>query len=148
MPRRRRSSTSRSSPTPASSASSDGRAAPEQPGTDEPALTVSLELQGQRLTLLNGGPSLQLTEAFSLAIDGEGQAEVDRYWDALLEGGGHEHACGWLKDRFGLSWQVVPGELLRMMADPDQNKAGAVVDAMMQMVKIDVAALQAAYDSA
>jgi predicted 3-demethylubiquinone-9 3-methyltransferase (glyoxalase superfamily) len=118
----------------------------EQPGTDGPALLVSLELQGQQLTLLNGGPSQRLSEAFSLVVNVEGQEEVDRYWDALLDGG-QEHACGWLKDRFGLSWQIVPGELLRLMGDPDPARSGAVVDAMMQMVKIDVAALQAAYDA-
>src|SRR6185437_5154100 len=94
------------------------------------ALVVELELLGQRLTFLNGGPHQKLTEAFSLVVHCEGQAEVDHYWEALLADGGQEHACGWLKDRFGLSWQVVPGELLRLMADPDPAKAGAVVGAM------------------
>jgi predicted 3-demethylubiquinone-9 3-methyltransferase (glyoxalase superfamily) len=123
------------------------RRPPEQPGADGPALVVSLELQGQQLSFLNGGPSQRLTEAFSLVANVEGQDEVDRYWDALLEGGGQEHACGWLKDRFGLSWQIVPGALLRLMADPDPARSAAVMDAMLQMVRIDVAALQAAYDS-
>jgi predicted 3-demethylubiquinone-9 3-methyltransferase (glyoxalase superfamily) len=117
------------------------------PGPAGSALVVGLELQGQQLSFLNGGPSQQLSEAFSLVVNCEGQDEVDRYWDALLADGGSPHACGWLKDRFGLSWQIVPGELLRLMADPDPAKAGAVVAAMLQMVKIDVAALQAAYDS-
>jgi predicted 3-demethylubiquinone-9 3-methyltransferase (glyoxalase superfamily) len=123
------------------------RRPPEAPGDEGPALVVSLELQGQQLSLLNGGPHQRLSEAFSLVVNCEGQDEVDRYWDALLHGGGKEHACGWLKDRFGLSWQVVPGELLRLMGDPDPAKAGAVMDAMLQMVKIDVAGLQAAYDA-
>ncbi len=118
------------------------------PGVPGAALVVGIELQGQQLSFLNGGPSQQLSEAFSLVVNCEGQQEVDHYWDGLLAGGGAPHACGWLKDRFGLSWQVVPGELLRLMADPDPAKAGAVVGAMLQMVKIDVAELQAAYDAA
>jgi predicted 3-demethylubiquinone-9 3-methyltransferase (glyoxalase superfamily) len=123
------------------------RRLPEAPGAEGPALVVSLELQGQELSFLNGGPEQRLSEAFSLVVNCEGQVEVDRYWDALLDGGGQEHVCGWLKDRFGLSWQVVPGELFRLMGDPDPAKAAAVMDAMLQMVKLDVAGLQAAYDA-
>jgi len=104
-----------------------------------------LRLAGQELVLLNGGPVYQLTPAFSLFVSVEGQDEVDRYWDALIDGG-EPSRCGWLVDRFGVSWQIVPTALGRLMGDPDRERAGRVTQAMLGMVKLDVAALQAAYD--
>jgi predicted 3-demethylubiquinone-9 3-methyltransferase (glyoxalase superfamily) len=114
------------------------------PGPTGGVLTVEFELDGQKVIALNGGPHFKFTEAFSFTIDCETQAEVDRYWDALLEGGGQPSQCGWLKDRFGLSWQVVPTALPKLLTDPDRAKANRVMAAMMKMAKIDIAALEAA----
>ncbi len=111
-------------------------------------LVVTFVIEGQEIVALNGGPAHPQTEAFSLAVEVETQAEVDRIWSRLLEGGGKESVCGWLKDRFGVSWQVVPSLMPRLMADPDPRKAAAVSAAMMRMVKLDSAKLQAAYDAA
>jgi predicted 3-demethylubiquinone-9 3-methyltransferase (glyoxalase superfamily) len=108
---------------------------------------ASIRLQGLTLTLMNGGPSHQLTEAFSLSVSVETQEEVDRYSDQLLEGGGEQGPCGWLVDAFGLSWQVVPTALGRLMGDPDRERAGRVQEAMMQMKRLDIQALQDAYDA-
>jgi predicted 3-demethylubiquinone-9 3-methyltransferase (glyoxalase superfamily) len=107
-------------------------------------ITVTFELDGKPYMGLNGGPDFKFSEAVSFIIDCDGQAEVDRYWDALLAGGGQESQCGWLKDRFGLSWQVTPRQLGELTSGPDKQKAAKVFAAMMQMVKIDVAALRAA----
>jgi predicted 3-demethylubiquinone-9 3-methyltransferase (glyoxalase superfamily) len=107
-------------------------------------MTVAFELDGVPFTGLNGGLMFKFNEAVSFVIDCEDQAEVDRYWDALLADGGSPSQCGWLKDRFGLSWQVVPKALGRLMSDPDKAKAGRVAAAMMKMIKLDVAALEAA----
>ncbi len=109
-------------------------------------MTVTFELAGQRVMGLNGGPHYQLNEAFSLLVSCDTQAEVDHYWDALLAGGGTPSQCGWLKDRFGLSWQVIPKLLNELLGDPDQERARRVMQAMLAMVKIDSADLQAAYD--
>lgn len=109
-------------------------------------MTVTFELAGQRVMGLNGGPHYQLTEAFSFFVNCDTQAEVDHYWDALLAGGGEPSQCGWLTDRFGLSWQVLPKLLNELLSDPDQERAGRVMQAMLGMVKIDSAGLQAAYD--
>ncbi|TSD46134.1 VOC family protein [Rhodococcus sp. KBS0724] len=106
-------------------------------------MTVVFELDGQRFTGLNGGPMFTFSEAVSFEIPCADQAEVDHYWSALTEGG-EESQCGWLKDKFGLSWQVVPSRLLELMHDPDRAKAQRVMDAMMQMKKIDVAELERA----
>lgn len=114
------------------------------PGPTGGVLTVEFELDGTKVIALNGGPHFKFTEAFSFTIDCESQAEVDRYWDALLEGGGEASQCGWLKDRFGLSWQVVPTALPKLLTDPDRAKADRVMAAMMKMAKIDIAALEAA----
>jgi predicted 3-demethylubiquinone-9 3-methyltransferase (glyoxalase superfamily) len=111
-------------------------------------LTATIELAGQRLMLLNGGPEYPKTEAFSLYLDCDDAAEVDYFWDALQAGGGSPSQCGWLKDRFGLSWQVVPRQLNEYLADPDRAKAGRVMQAMLQMTKIEVAELDAAYAGA
>ncbi len=109
---------------------------------------ASIRLQGLTLTLMNGGPSHQLTEAFSLSVSVETQEEVDRYSEQLIEGGGEQGPCGWLVDAFGLSWQIVPTALMRLMGDPDREKAGRVQEAMLQMKRLDIQALQDAYDAA
>lgn len=107
-------------------------------------MAVSFELAGQRVTALNGGPHFQLTEAFSFLVSCDSQSEVDHYWDALLTDGGTPSQCGWLKDRFGLSWQVIPTRLIELLGDPDPERAGRVMQAMLQMGKIEVATLEAA----
>jgi predicted 3-demethylubiquinone-9 3-methyltransferase (glyoxalase superfamily) len=109
-------------------------------------LTVEFELDGKPFTALNGGPMFPLTEAVSFQIECKDQAEVDRYWEALVEGGGAYAQCGWLKDRFGLSWQVVPEGFVRMMESGDQAGLQRAMDAMMGMVKLDMAELQRAFD--
>lgn len=107
-------------------------------------MTVSFELDGQKFTALNGGPQFKFTEAISLYVDCETQQEVDTLWEKLLEGG-EEQQCGWLKDKYGLSWQIIPRTLIELMNDPDAEKAQRVMQAMLQMRKIDTAALQLAY---
>ncbi|WP_129668330.1 VOC family protein [Phytoactinopolyspora endophytica] len=108
-------------------------------------LTATIELAGQEFMVLNGGPHDKFNDAVSFYINCETQQEVDRYWDALLADGGSPTQCGWLKDRFGVSWQVVPDALSRYLNDPDPEKAQRVMDAMLKMVKIDIAELDAAY---
>ena len=105
---------------------------------------VDFTLLGQRLQAMSAGPLDPFNHAVSFVVNCETQAELDRYWNALLQGGSAEQ-CGWLKDRFGLSWQIVPTTLGEMMADPDRAKAKRACDAMLKMVKLDMAALQAAY---
>ncbi|MET0271421.1 MAG: VOC family protein [Phenylobacterium sp.] len=107
-------------------------------------LTVEFELDGTPFTGLNGGPEFPQTEAVSFRIDVDDQPTLDRYWDGLLAGGGVESQCGWLKDRFGVSWQVVPVQLVPLITGPDRAAAGRVSDALMQMGKIDIAKLEAA----
>lgn len=116
-------------------------------GTAGPPLVTSFHLNGQHYAALNGGPHYTLTPACSISVTVDTQAEVDRLWTALLSGGGKESQCGWLTDRFGLSWQIVPRQLLTLMAQPDRAAAGRVMAAMMQMVKLDIATLQAASDA-
>lgn len=108
------------------------------------AMVVEVELDGLRLAFLNGGPAHQLTEAFSLVVHPEDQAELDRVWDALLLGGGTPLQCGWLTDRFGVSWQVVPTAVTRLLADPDPARAARVGTALLTMTKLDIAELEAA----
>ena len=108
-------------------------------------MLATFSLNGQEVMALNGGPHFELSPAFSFFVSCEDQAEVDKYWDALLEGG-EPSQCGWLVDRFGLSWQIVPTALGRLLSDPDQERAGRVMQAMLGMIKLDVAGLQAAYD--
>ncbi len=120
---------------------------PGGPGPEAQLLVASIELEGQEITLMNGGPGHPLTDAISLTINCVSQEEVDHYWNKLLEGGGKEIACGWLKDRFGLYWQVTPILLTRWLSDPDKAKAGRVMQAMMKMIKLDIPALQAAADA-
>jgi predicted 3-demethylubiquinone-9 3-methyltransferase (glyoxalase superfamily) len=117
------------------------------PGPDGKPLVVEFQLAGQRLVALNGGPHYRLTEAFSLSIDCPSQAEVDELWEKLSAGGGSTNRCGWLKDRFGLSWQVVPTILPELLHNPDREIAGRVMQAMLKMTKLDIAALQAAANS-
>jgi len=114
------------------------------PGPKGSVMTVVFELEGQEFIALNGGPHFQFTEAISLLVSCETQEEVDELW-ARLGAGGEEGPCGWLKDRFGLSWQVVPKALPRLMKDPDPEKSRRVTEAMMQMKKIDIQALERAH---
>jgi predicted 3-demethylubiquinone-9 3-methyltransferase (glyoxalase superfamily) len=108
-------------------------------------MTVAFELDGQAFTALNGGPVFRFTEAISLQIDCQSQKEVDYYWDKLSQGGDDKaQQCGWLKDRYGLSWQVVPRALIELMSDPDPAKSGRVMEAMLRMKKIDIAGLERA----
>lgn len=120
------------------------RYGPGGPGPAGSVMTCDFELDGQRITALNGGPVFKLTEAISFVVDCQDQAEVDHLWDRLTSGGGEPSQCGWLKDRFGLSWQIVPTVLMELLSDPDAAKAQRAVAAMMQMTKIDIAKLQAA----
>ncbi len=107
-------------------------------------MTTSFRLDGQEFTALNAGPHFRFTEAISFVIDCGDQAEVDYYWDALTADGGEPSACGWLKDKYGLSWQVVPRALIELTTEVEPEVAGRVMAAMMQMSKIDIAALQTA----
>lgn len=118
------------------------------PGTPGDVLTVDFELDGQPYTAINGGPEFRFTPAISLLITCDDQAEVDRYWDALLAGGGEEVQCGWLTDRYGLSWQVVPKGFEELMSTGDPERIDRAMRAMFAMKKLDLAALQAAADGA
>ena len=109
-------------------------------------MVVKFQLEGQEYTALNGFQDRPFTEAVSLMIHCKDQAEVDYYWDRLLAGGGEPIACGWLKDKFGFRWQVTPDELLKYIQSSDKAKAARAMQAMMQMVKIDIAAIKKAYD--
>jgi predicted 3-demethylubiquinone-9 3-methyltransferase (glyoxalase superfamily) len=114
------------------------------PGPEGAVMVVEFALAGQEFVALNGGPQFPFTEAISLVVNCETQEEVDRYWARLAEGG-QEGPCGWLKDRFGVSWQVVPIALTRMMQDADPEKARRATEAMLQMKKLDLARLERAY---
>jgi predicted 3-demethylubiquinone-9 3-methyltransferase (glyoxalase superfamily) len=107
-------------------------------------LTVDFELEGQRFTALNGGPEFHFSEAISFYVNVENQAELDNLWNKLTADGGEESQCGWLKDKYGLSWQIVPANLGQLMSNPDPAKAARVNAALMQMRKLDIAALQRA----
>jgi len=109
------------------------------------ATIVQFELEGQEFMALNGGPQFQFNEAISLYVDCETQGEVDELWEKLTADGGAPSMCGWLKDKFGLSWQIIPSALSRLMQDPDREKAKRVMEAMLGMQKIDVARLEQAY---
>ncbi|AMJ63413.1 VOC family protein [Bosea sp. PAMC 26642] len=113
------------------------------PGPKGSVLTASFELEGLQFTALNGGPHHTFTEAISLVVHCDSQDEVDYFWDRLGEGGRYDQ-CSWLKDKFGLSWQIVPDRLLTLLSDSDPDKAGRVMQAMMQMTKIDIATLEQA----
>jgi predicted 3-demethylubiquinone-9 3-methyltransferase (glyoxalase superfamily) len=116
------------------------------PGPKGSVMVVEFVLDGQTVLALNGGPQFKFNEAVSLNVECKDQAEVDRYWKALSAGGGEEGPCGWLKDKFGLSWQVNPTILTEMLDDPDPKKARRVMDAMMKMKKIEIPILKKAYD--
>ncbi len=116
--------------------------APRPAGT---VMTVEFELEGQRFVGINGGPEFKFDEAVSFAIECETQEEIDDYWDKLTDGG-EESVCGWLKDRFGLSWQVVPTGMEELFSDLDKSRAERAMQAMLKMKKIDLAALRAAAD--
>jgi len=120
-----------------------GEAGPRDAGT---VMTVEFELDGQPFVALNGGPEFTFSEAISYQVSCETQEEVDRYWAALSEGG-EEGPCGWLKDKYGLSWQIAPGGMAELLNDPDQERAARAMKAMLGMKKIDIAALQAAADA-
>jgi predicted 3-demethylubiquinone-9 3-methyltransferase (glyoxalase superfamily) len=109
-------------------------------------MVVNFQLDGQDFAALNGGPEFKFTEAVSFAVLCDGQKEVDEYWNKLLAGGGQESQCGWLKDRFGFSWQVTPTVLPKLLQDKDPEKARRVMEAMLQMRKIDVATIERAAD--
>ncbi|HUO23176.1 MAG TPA: VOC family protein [Caulobacteraceae bacterium] len=119
------------------------RTTAEGPGPEGSVLAIDFELDGQPVTALNGGPYQTLSEAFSFVVHARDQAEVDRYWEALSEGG-QTNVCGWTKDRFGLSWQVVPDGFLDLMADPDPQRAARAMRAMMQMTKLEIGKLREA----
>ncbi|MEC5198449.1 putative 3-demethylubiquinone-9 3-methyltransferase (glyoxalase superfamily) [Arthrobacter sp. PL16] len=114
------------------------------PSDSDPALTVSFELDGQPFVGLNGGPQFSFTEAVSFQISCSDQAEVDQYWSALTDGG-EESRCGWLKDRYGVSWQIIPAVLASLIGGPDAEGAQRAVAVMLGMQKLDIAALEAAY---
>ncbi len=127
---------------------SDGPLEGPMQGMEGKVLTAVFELFGQRFMALDGGPYFQPTGAVSFYVECEDQAEVDAYWDKLTEGGDTAaQQCGWLKDKYGFSWQIIPKALTELMSDPDQTKVARVTAAMMQMKKIDVAGLRAAYES-
>ena len=109
-------------------------------------MTMEFQLEGQSFTAINGGPHFKFTEAISFVVDCESQEEVDYFWNKLTADGGQESQCAWLKDKYGLSWQIVPRVLIEMIGDKDPQKAQRVMAAMLQMKKIDIATLQRAYD--
>ena len=115
------------------------------PGPKDTVMTVEFELQGQRFIALNGGPQFQFNEAVSFAVNCETQEEIDYFWEKLGDGG-QTGPCGWLKDKFGLSWQISPVALEEMLSDPDSEKADRVMRAMLEMDKMDISKLQRAYE--
>jgi predicted 3-demethylubiquinone-9 3-methyltransferase (glyoxalase superfamily) len=119
----------------------------EQRRPDGSLFIGEISLQGQRLTLMNGGPYVELNDAFSLSVSVETQAEIDAISDALIAGGGRQGACGWLVDAFGLSWQIVPTTLHRLLGDADREAAGRAQAAMMQMQRLNIRDLQDAFEA-
>jgi predicted 3-demethylubiquinone-9 3-methyltransferase (glyoxalase superfamily) len=123
------------------------RSPADNPSTPAGAvLLVDFTVADQRFTGINGGPQFPFNESVSFVIDCQDQAEVDRLWDALIAGGGFPGQCGWLKDRFGLSWQVIPREMGEMLGDPNPERAARAMEAMLRMTKIDVTAMREAFD--
>jgi predicted 3-demethylubiquinone-9 3-methyltransferase (glyoxalase superfamily) len=114
------------------------------PGPKGSVMTANFQLDGQEFVALNGGPMFKFTEAISFVVNCETQEEVDRYWEKLLAGGGTPQQCGWLKDKFGLSWQIVPSILTELVKDENSEKTQRVMKALMEMVKIDIAGLKRA----
>lgn len=109
-------------------------------------MTAEFQLEGQNFVALNGGPHFKFTEAVSFVVNCETQEEVDYFWEKLIADGGQESQCAWLKDKYGLSWQIVPRVMVEMLQDKDAQKAKQVMEAMLQMKKIDIATLKRAYD--
>jgi len=116
------------------------------PSGTETVTSVTFEVEGQRVIALNAGPAFKLDEAFSFFVECDTQEEVDEYWDKLIADGGQESQCGWLKDKFGLSWQIIPKLLGELLQDEDKDRANRVMEAMLQMKKIESDALRAAYE--
>jgi predicted 3-demethylubiquinone-9 3-methyltransferase (glyoxalase superfamily) len=116
------------------------------PGAKGSVMTATFQLAGQEFVALNGGPHFTFTPAISFFVNCETQQEVDRLWDALLAGGGEPNRCGWLRDKYGVSWQIIPSALGHMLQDKDTAKSTRVMQAMLKMVKLDIVALQAAYN--
>ena len=116
------------------------------PGPAGQAITVEFEIEGRRFSALNGGPAFQFTEAVSFVVDCASQDEVDRYWSLLTEGGGSEGQCGWLKDKYGVSWQIVPSVLGQLISGPDEQASRRAMECMMGMHKLNISELQKAYD--
>lgn len=114
-------------------------------GAENDVMVLSFELFGQEFVALNGNPNFQFNETVSLYVKCYEQAEIDQYWNAILQNGGQPLACGWIKDRYGLAWQITPPELPQMLQDPDPEKAARVMAAMQQMVKIDLGKIREAY---
>lgn len=125
----------------------DSKILSTMPGPGETAMGVTFQINGQELTAFNGGPMFKFNESISLFVNCETQEEVDYYWNSLIAGGGEPSRCGWLKDKYGLSWQIVPTALSRLLQDKDRVKAGRVMDAMMKMDKIIIADLEKAANS-
>jgi predicted 3-demethylubiquinone-9 3-methyltransferase (glyoxalase superfamily) len=115
------------------------------PGPKGSVMTISFELDGQEFVALNGGPQFKFTEAISLVVNCETQKEVDEFW-SKLSAGGQEIECGWLKDKFGLFWQIVPTPLFKLISDSDPKKANRVMEALLKMKKLDIAALEETYN--
>lgn len=116
------------------------------PGKNESVMTISFELFGIEFVALNGGPLFKFNESVSFLVECESQQEVDDYWTRLTADGGQESRCGWLKDKFGLSWQIIPTVLPKLIGDPDRQRAALATQAMMSMTKIDIGKLQDAFD--
>ena len=127
---------------------SERRYGPAGPGPEGSLMTATFELCGQTFMALNGGPSFGFSEGMSLFVDCEDQEEVDRYWDALTADGGAPSMCGWLEDKFGVSWQIIPRGLGELLGDPDPERARRAMEAMLEMRKIDVERLRKAADAA
>jgi predicted 3-demethylubiquinone-9 3-methyltransferase (glyoxalase superfamily) len=120
-----------------------GEAGPGEPGT---VMIATFEIEGQRFTALNGGPRFKFTEAISFVVDCETQDEVDELWESLTANGGEESMCGWLRDKYGLSWQIVPRILGELMGDEDREKAKRVTESMLGMRKLEIGELERAYE--
>ena len=120
----------------------------DSPGEAGTVMVVEFELDGQRFVGINGGPQFTFSEAISLQINCETQEEIDRYWDRFIADGGEEGPCGWLKDKYGLSWQVTPKGMDDVFSDPDKERANRAMKAMLKMKKLDIAELQRAADGA
>ena len=116
------------------------------PGPEGSVMTASFELEGQEFVALNGGPLYKFNESISLVVNCDSQEEVDEYWEKLTAGGGKPIECGWLKDKFGLCWQITPRQLGQMLSDKDPQKSKRTMEAMLTMQKLDIAALRKAYE--